>query len=48
VHLLLRLSHINTLVLKKYFTYQCLSQSLLNQILDGLLALRRLHLEVCY
>jgi len=46
VHMLLRLSHINTLVLKKYFTYQCLSQSTLNQILDGLPLLRRLHLEV--
>jgi len=46
VSMLLRLSHLNTLVLKKYFTYQCLSQSLLNQILDGLPQLRRLHLEV--
>jgi len=46
VHMLLRLSHLNTLVLNKYFTYQCLSQSLLNQILDGLPLLRRLRLEV--
>jgi len=46
VRMLLRLSHINTLVLKKYFTYQCLTQSLLDQILDGLPLLCRLHLEV--
>jgi len=46
VNILLRLSHINTLVLKKYFTYQCLSQSMLNQILEGLPLLRRFHLEV--
>lgn len=46
VHMLLRLSHVNTLVLKKYFTYQCLSQNMLNQILAGLPLLRRLHLEV--
>jgi len=46
VRMLLRLSHINTLVLKKYFTYQCVTQMSLNQILDGLPALRRLHLEV--
>jgi len=46
VHMLLRLSHLNTLVLKKYFTYQCLTQGMLNQILEGLPALRRLHLEV--
>jgi len=46
VHMLLRLSNLNTLVLKKYFTYQCLTQSMLNQILNGLPLLRRLHLEV--
>jgi len=46
IQMLLRLSHLNTLVLKKYFVYQCLSQSMLNHILDGLPVLRRLHLEV--
>lgn len=43
---LCRLSYLSTLVLKKYFTYQCLSQSTLDCIIDGLPALRRLHLEV--
>jgi len=46
VQLLLNLSHLNTLVLEKYFTYQGLTQSSLDSILVGLPNLRRLHLEV--
>jgi len=46
VRMLLRLSNLTTLVLNKYFTYQCLTQSMLNQLLAGLPRLRRLHLEV--
>jgi hypothetical protein len=46
VQLLLNLSHIHTLVLEKYFTYQCLTQSSLDAILAHLRNLRRLHLEV--
>lgn len=46
VDLLVRLRHLQTLILEKYFNYQYLQQSSLDTVLSRLPSLRRLHLEV--
>ncbi|VDH96440.1 uncharacterized protein [Mytilus edulis] len=46
VKCLTRLKNIHSLVLEKYFVFQCLDQKMLTEVLAGLPALRRFMLEV--